>query len=372
MTYLVNKTDGTAIQILDGTSNVTATSLTLIGRLATNYGESQNENFVHLLENFAYTLAPLFPIKGQVWYDTTVNILKIYSGSAWSPVGSYIVGNVELTGNLFIGTNSFQIGDVGGNASITNRVLNGNVSIYGNVAGIPTRALHISGSSGLLEVSANAVTNFGVMTKIDFDSQLIKSGQSFNTAILSNVNAANLATITSNINMKSYVDAGFSLSTANAAIQSTQITATNSAIVVANTALKNYTDNQITSANVAVASYSKDYADTLNVAMVGNVAVTNQAIITANVGMKAYVDALGTSVKSGLNGLNDKADKVSPLFSGVPTAPTAAFGTNTLQIATTQYVMNRAPFWDGSRKFVSASNPTSGDGDNGDIWFKYS
>ena len=41
MTYYVNKTDGTTITILDGTSNVTATSLTLIGKLATNYGEAQ-------------------------------------------------------------------------------------------------------------------------------------------------------------------------------------------------------------------------------------------------------------------------------------------------------------------------------------------
>jgi hypothetical protein len=62
---------------------------------------------------------------------------------------------------------------------------------------------------------------------------------------------------------------------------------------------------------------------------------------------------------------------LSPSLSGTPTAPTAAFGANTLQIATTEYVMTRAEFWGGSRKFVSTTDPTVNDGNNGDIWFKY-
>jgi len=49
----------------------------------------------------------------------------------------------------------------------------------------------------------------------------------------------------------------------------------------------------------------------------------------------------------------------------------AAFGANTTQIATAQYVMTRSVFWDGSRKFVSTSDPTDSDGEDGDIWFKY-
>ena len=49
MTYFVNKTDGTAIVIPDGTKDTSSTSLTLLGRLSSNYGEDQNENFVRLL-----------------------------------------------------------------------------------------------------------------------------------------------------------------------------------------------------------------------------------------------------------------------------------------------------------------------------------
>ena len=60
MTYFVNKTNGTAIVVPDGTKDTTSTSLTLIGKLASSYGEDQNENFVRLLENFANTLLKSF------------------------------------------------------------------------------------------------------------------------------------------------------------------------------------------------------------------------------------------------------------------------------------------------------------------------
>jgi len=69
--------------------------------------------------------------------------------------------------------------------------------------------------------------------------------------------------------------------------------------------------------------------------------------------------------------VNLKADIASPTFTGTPVAPTPAFGANTTQVATAQYVMTRSVFWDGSRKFVSTSDPTASDGDDGDIWFKY-
>lgn len=45
---------------------------------------------------------------------------------------------------------------------------------------------------------------------------------------------------------------------------------------------------------------------------------------------KEYVDA----------SLEGKAQLVSPMFTGTPTAPTAVSGTNTKQIATTEFVNN--------------------------------
>lgn len=39
------------------------------------------------------------------------------------------------------------------------------------------------------------------------------------------------------------------------------------------------------------------------------------------------------------NALSDKAPLINPQFQGIPTAPTATFGTNTNQVATTAFVI---------------------------------
>ena len=51
MSYIINKSDGsTLVEVADGDLNSKATSLTLIGKNSSNFGESMNENFVKLLE----------------------------------------------------------------------------------------------------------------------------------------------------------------------------------------------------------------------------------------------------------------------------------------------------------------------------------
>lgn len=94
MSYIINKTDGSVLtEIVDGTVDQTATDLTLVGKNASSYGEAFNENFVHLLENFANTSAPNNPIQGQLWFDTSENRLKIYDGAGFRVSGGSIVAN---------------------------------------------------------------------------------------------------------------------------------------------------------------------------------------------------------------------------------------------------------------------------------------
>ena len=93
MPYIINRYDGTELTVLDdGTINST-TSLGLIGRNYFGYGEQQNENFVFLLENFANVTAPPRPLSGQLWFDTSANLLKAYNGTVWTVVGSAIVSD---------------------------------------------------------------------------------------------------------------------------------------------------------------------------------------------------------------------------------------------------------------------------------------
>jgi hypothetical protein len=81
--------EGNTIKINDGSTDK-STDLTLIGKNYSGFGQALNENFIKLLENFS-TETPLNPIKGQLWYDSKVAKLKVYSGSGFVPVSSTTV-----------------------------------------------------------------------------------------------------------------------------------------------------------------------------------------------------------------------------------------------------------------------------------------
>jgi hypothetical protein len=128
----------------------------------------------------------------------------------------------------------------------------------------------------------------------------------------------------------------------------------------------------IINANLVV---RRDQTIAVDTALVANVNAINASLNAANaeiISVNNRLNSVNTARNIALTAnLALKADLASPAFSGVPTAPTAAFGANTLQLATTNYVMIRSEFWGGSRKFVSTAEPNNSLGDNGDFWFKY-
>ena len=95
----------------------TETSMKLPGRLTTDYGQSVNENFLHLLENFANASPPANPVEGQLWYDTTQDVdqLKIYDGTNWVAAGGLKKGPFEpdisnsVAGDLWVNTSTSQL-----------------------------------------------------------------------------------------------------------------------------------------------------------------------------------------------------------------------------------------------------------------------
>lgn len=100
MPYSIDKYNGTTVAVVeDGTIDSTL-DIKLIGKNYAGYGEVQNENFVHLLENFAGANQPPRPISGQIWYDSSVKKLKFYDATTarWKTTGGAEVSSSAPAG----------------------------------------------------------------------------------------------------------------------------------------------------------------------------------------------------------------------------------------------------------------------------------
>lgn len=105
MSTNVTQTNGNILLTISDGDIDTSTSLSLLGRnyaggVNNSYADEIASNFVKLLENFAKVTAPLAPLNGQVWYDTTAKVLKIWNAasSVWKVIGSANIGAVAPTG----------------------------------------------------------------------------------------------------------------------------------------------------------------------------------------------------------------------------------------------------------------------------------
>jgi hypothetical protein len=103
MSYTILNSDGTTLLTLADQSydNIT-TSLTLVGKNSNAYGQSLNQNFVSLLENFANVTAPRSPVTGQLWFNTLEGRMFVYSTSTFKPVGGATI-STTVPGNLVAG-----------------------------------------------------------------------------------------------------------------------------------------------------------------------------------------------------------------------------------------------------------------------------
>ena len=117
MPYIVNFTDKEnklPITVYDNTSS-TDTSLTFPGRNVTGYGQTIAENFLALLENFAKETAPVNPVEGQLWFDTSDGVLKLWDSTTWKAASNIQKGGVEpateqsKVGELWVDTTNQQL-----------------------------------------------------------------------------------------------------------------------------------------------------------------------------------------------------------------------------------------------------------------------
>ena len=77
------------------------------------YGEFLDENFIHLLENGANTTAPAAPLTGQLWWDKTNTLLKVYNGTVFKTISAATASATQpasnVTGDLWYDTTNQQV-----------------------------------------------------------------------------------------------------------------------------------------------------------------------------------------------------------------------------------------------------------------------
>jgi len=179
MPYAINNYFGTQVAtVADGTVNKNF-SIRFIGKNYSGFGEYINENFLHLLENFAGTTAPKeTPVTGQLWYDSTASLLKLkyYTGTKWS---SLAVNNITTTANSVAPSDS-KVGDFWYDQQ-TNRlsiytgseyVLVGQQSVLGfnstQLESTSVKPIDSANKKAIIKASVNGIVSYVISSNAEF------------------------------------------------------------------------------------------------------------------------------------------------------------------------------------------------------------
>lgn len=113
MAYQVDRFNGTFLVSVDDGTIDTTTDLRFVGKNYAGYGEVQNENFLHLLENFSNTSAPPKAVTGQIWYDSGNKKLRFYDGTRFRTASGAEIGpsapSGAQTGDFWFDTSAEQL-----------------------------------------------------------------------------------------------------------------------------------------------------------------------------------------------------------------------------------------------------------------------
>ena len=164
--YTIIRSNGSTLTtIQDGTINSVSTSLSLPGRNYAGYGQAINRNFVQIVENFAADTPPANPLKGQLWFNTTLNTLNVCPSDnqtnplAWLTLtsvnsgGSTTLGNVTVTGNVTTNniavTNTFSSDTVSTRMATVSDTITSATGVFtsGTIPSLTSQTITTGGSS---------------------------------------------------------------------------------------------------------------------------------------------------------------------------------------------------------------------------------
>ena len=467
MAYTINKTDGTVVTtITDGTVDNT-TSLQLFGKSYSGFGEALNENLVKLLENAASTAAPSAPLKGELWFDTTTNQIKVYDGTSFKPTGgaksSTSLPTSPSAGDLWLDSTNDQVfvytGDSRSHQVNDEWELVGPAFTAGQTeSGWKIETLASSGGNKVVSSMYAGGTRIAILSKETFTPSVtqtgfasIKAGLTLNSTLGAvfegSTTEASAVDVSSTSNTSATVIAGGNFLRADAADTTTGALTVDAdgGVIIGDAQELSITvsSNDVT---IAQTSEDKDLSFTINDGGVtktplaftgasGNIAITGDVTITGNLNISGEYNASSSAISTyddafiKLNNGNSEADSgmivetsdtddarmfydVSENFwsaghnqsysqvirladavedgdankgkvlkttaGGNVKATSMTLGavgsitytdTSNTNVPTIGAVATLSNEWGGSAKTVSTSQPTGGDGSDGDFWF---
>jgi hypothetical protein len=207
---------------------------------------------------------------------------------ARTDVSSTFAQDINVTGNVVLGHANVQYANNG--LVFKNGAHQGNLDVYVNSTTGITNALHVDGATGLVSVYGDPTANVGIATKQYADNAVASAILALNNTVgqLQYQISGNIATV---------------------------ISSTNSNLRATNTGI--YSNIASVIGSISSLHYILD----LGLANLASNAAVQEAEIAA--------------INSQLPGL---ATLVSPVFTGIPQAPTATSGDNSTTVATTAYV----------------------------------
>ncbi len=349
MSYIVNLPDGTLLTtILDGTIDTTSSSLTLVGRNYSGYGEIIAEDLVALLVNFADTTAPNNALEGQLWFDTNSNTVKVYTGTSWRNIGSATVSSsppsTTVAGDLWYddANKQFYVYEGTDPFNVAGWVLVG--PGYSAILGKSGAIWEIIYDNQPTPIAHNVVSLY-----LDGTRTAIISQDQFTP----NVSITGFSTIQVGYNMSTDSTRGYIWGSANAASY------------LGDQPAANYFRNNINNSGSGNLTILNDSGVTLGVHRTANITTVSNTLVLwnriSNADVEIYATTGGNKTRyiyiNGSSGevqvaaspntdlgiatkiyVDQKANIASPIFTGNPQAPTPAAGDSDTSIATTEFV----------------------------------
>ena len=318
------------LNIADSTSYVTPTKLA-----ANLFDQTPLKNEIATKLNIADSTKYVTPTKLASYYissaggGTTIDTaslsnrinLKASASDLTNGIGAeaataraaeLVLRNNISTNTTSINTNTTAIGSL-------------NTNTANNTTNIATNASAIAAEATTARAAELALTN-----KVNLNTANISSNTASITTNTSGI-ATNTNAITANTTAIGSLNTTLASNTAKVNLNTTAITAEATTARAAELVLTNTLSSNTTAITAeATTARAAELVLTNNVSLITTNTTSNTSAIAANT----------ASILTNSSDIELKAPIISPTFTGTPTAPTAAAGINTTQLATTAFVNN--------------------------------